>query len=91
MVTGTNNSGLDIFNLPCLHDALQTNLKQLLILISILIYCPATKNIDTITSYTSLTTSEVSEIYKNSIVKPLLKKPSLDPNELKNYCPVSID
>ena len=27
--------------------------------------------------------------YKSAIVTPLLKKPSLDPNDLKNYLPVS--
>ena len=27
--------------------------------------------------------------YKSAIVTPLLKKPSLDPNDLKNYRPVS--
>ena len=27
--------------------------------------------------------------FKNAIVKPLLKKPSLDKDELKNYMPVS--
>ena len=27
--------------------------------------------------------------YKSAIITPLLKKPSLDPNDLKNYIPVS--
>jgi hypothetical protein len=38
---------------------------------------------------TSLTTGIYPSIYKAAIVKPLLKKPTLDPNELKNYRPVS--
>ena len=38
---------------------------------------------------TSLTTGKYPSIYKTAIVKPLLKKPTLDPNELKNYRPVS--
>ena len=38
---------------------------------------------------TSLTTGIYPSIYKTAIVKPLLKKPTLDPNELKNYRPVS--
>ena len=38
---------------------------------------------------TSLSTGIVPEIFKSAIVKPLLKKPSLDQNNLKNYRPVS--
>ena len=38
---------------------------------------------------TSLTTGIYPSIYKTAIVKPLLKKPTLDPNELNNYRPVS--
>ena len=37
----------------------------------------------------SLTKGEFPNDFKNAIVKPLLKKPSLDKNELKNYMPVS--
>ena len=37
----------------------------------------------------SLTKGEFPNDFKNAIVKPLLKKPSLDKNELKNYRPVS--
>ena len=38
---------------------------------------------------TSLSSGLVPDIFKTAIVKPLLKKPSLDPNNLKNYRPVS--
>ena len=38
---------------------------------------------------TSLTTGIVPRGLKLVIVKPLLKKPSLDKNLLKNYCPIS--
>ena len=38
---------------------------------------------------TSLTTGFVSRDLKTAIVKPLLKKPSLDKNLLKNYRPIS--
>ena len=38
---------------------------------------------------TSLTTGIVPRDLKTAIVKPLLKKPSLDKNLLKNYCPIS--
>ena len=37
----------------------------------------------------SLTKGEFPSDFKNAIVKPLLKKPSLDKDELKNYRPVS--
>ena len=37
----------------------------------------------------SLTKGEFPNDFKNAIVKPLLKKPSLDKDELKNYRPVS--
>ena len=37
----------------------------------------------------SLTSGSFPEIFKTAVVKPLLKKPSLDPNDLKNYRPVS--
>ena len=37
----------------------------------------------------SLTKGEFPIDFKNAIVKPLLKKPSLDKDELKNYRPVS--
>ena len=37
----------------------------------------------------SLTSGVFPEIFKTALVKPLLKKPSLDPNDLKNYRPVS--
>ena len=37
----------------------------------------------------SLSTSTFPSQFKSSIVKPLLKKPSLDPENLKNYRPVS--
>ena len=37
----------------------------------------------------SLTNGEFPSDFKNAIVKPLLKKPSLDKDELKNYRPVS--
>ena len=38
---------------------------------------------------TSLTSGIYPSIYKTAIVKPLLKKSTLDPNDLKNYRPVS--
>ena len=37
----------------------------------------------------SLQTCVFPFVFKEAIVKPLLKKPSLDPNSLKNYRPVS--
>ena len=37
----------------------------------------------------SFTKGEFPNYFKNAIVKPLLKKPSLDKDELKNYRPVS--
>ena len=37
----------------------------------------------------SLSTGVVPSIFKRAVVKPLLKKPSLNCNELKNYRPVS--
>ena len=37
----------------------------------------------------SLRSGVFPSIYKSAIVTPLLKKPSLDPNDLKNYRPVS--
>ena len=37
----------------------------------------------------SLKSGDFPSIYKPAIVTPLLKKPSLDPNDLKNYRPVS--
>ena len=37
----------------------------------------------------SLTKGEFPNGFKNVIVKPLLKKPSLDKDDLKNYMPVS--
>jgi hypothetical protein len=38
---------------------------------------------------TSLTTSRVPASFKRAVVRPLLKKPDLDPEILKNYRPVS--
>ena len=38
---------------------------------------------------TSLSSGSVPESFKTALVKPLLKKPSLDQNDLKNYRPVS--
>ena len=38
---------------------------------------------------TSLTTGIVPDCFKSAIVKPLLKKPGLDVNDLKNFRPVS--
>ena len=38
---------------------------------------------------TSLTTGIVPRDLKTAIIKPLLKKPSLDKTLLKNYCPIS--
>ena len=38
---------------------------------------------------TSLADSTVPDCLKKAVIKPLLKKPSLDRNELKNYRPVS--
>ena len=49
------------------------------------ILLPTTTNIIN----TSLTTGIVPRDLKTAIVKPLLKKPSLDKNHLKNYRPVS--
>ena len=37
----------------------------------------------------SLHTGVFPTVFKEAIVKPLLKKPSLDPNSLKNYWPIS--
>ena len=37
----------------------------------------------------SLTSGTVPSDFKTAVVKPLLKKSSLDPNELKNYRPIS--
>ena len=37
----------------------------------------------------SFTTGTVASDFKTAIVKPLLKKPSLDPNALSNYRPIS--
>ena len=37
----------------------------------------------------SLETGRMPEILKQAILKPLLKKPSLDSNDLKNYRPIS--
>lgn len=37
----------------------------------------------------SLSSGSFPDAYKSALVKPLLKKPSLDPNELKNFRPVS--
>jgi hypothetical protein len=37
----------------------------------------------------SLLSGSVPPVWKTAVVKPLLKKPSLDQNELKNYRPVS--
>ena len=37
----------------------------------------------------SLSTGSVPSVFKSAIVKPLLKKSTLDPNTLKNYRPVS--
>jgi hypothetical protein len=38
---------------------------------------------------TSLCSGHVPEIFKSAVVRPLIKKPSLDKNVLKNYRPVS--
>ena len=40
-------------------------------------------------NHDSLKSGVFPSIYKSAIVTPLLKKPSLDPNDLKNYRPVS--
>ena len=37
----------------------------------------------------SLLSGEVPSEFKTAVVKPLLKKASLDPNQVKNYLPVS--
>ena len=37
----------------------------------------------------SLQTGVFPSVFKEAIVKPLPKKPSLDPNSLKNYRPIS--
>ena len=37
----------------------------------------------------SLHTGVFPSVFKEAIIKPLLKKPSLDPNSLKNYRPIS--
>lgn len=37
----------------------------------------------------SLSSGSFPSIFKSALVKPLLKKPSLNPNDLKNYRPVS--
>ena len=36
----------------------------------------------------SFVTGTVPDAFKRAIIRPLLKKPELDPNELKNYRPV---
>ena len=38
---------------------------------------------------TSVSTATVPSLYKHAVVRPLLKKPGLDPEVLKNYRPVS--
>ena len=43
----------------------------------------------TMITNTSLTTGIVPDCFKSAIVKPLLKKPGLDVNDLKNFRPVS--
>ena len=37
----------------------------------------------------SLKSGDFPSIYKSAMVTPLLKKPSLDPSDIKNYRPVS--
>ena len=37
----------------------------------------------------SLSTGIFPAALKHAIISPIIKKPSLDPNNLKNYCPVS--
>ena len=37
----------------------------------------------------SLSSGVFSKQLKSALVKPLLKKSNLDPNDLKNYCPIS--
>ena len=37
----------------------------------------------------SLTSGTVPPYFKTAVIKPLLKKPSFNPNELKNYRPIS--
>jgi len=36
----------------------------------------------------SLTSGTVPSKFKTAVAKPLLKKPSIDPNQLKNYRPI---
>ena len=37
----------------------------------------------------SITQSDIPELLKEAVVRPLLKKPSLDVDDLSNYRPVS--
>ena len=37
----------------------------------------------------SLATGNFPSVFKSAVIRPLLKKPSLDPDNLKNYRPVS--
>ena len=48
--------------------------------------CPAI----TVAINSSLSTGIVPDVFKSAIVKPILKKPGLDPENLANYRPVSL-
>ena len=37
----------------------------------------------------SLTSEYVPQSFKIAVIKPILKKPNLDPNDLSNYRPIS--
>ena len=83
---------------PISTDSLQTILKTSppkfcaldLIPTTLLLDCfDAALHALTIIVNDSLTSGIFPSIFKTAIVKPLLKKPSLDQNELKNYRPVS--
>ena len=42
-----------------------------------------------INNYSSLSSGLFPQVFKSAVIFPLLKKPSLDPNELKNFRPIS--
>ena len=68
-------------NSTCLLDPLQTGfLKQMLPEIG----TPLLNLINV-----SLTSGYVPQSFKIAVIKPILKKPNLDPNDLSNYRPIS--
>ena len=64
----------------CLLDPIPTRLKEALPLVN-------TSLLDMINM--SLLTGYVPQSFKVAVIKPLLKKPTLDPEVLANYRPIS--